>query len=158
MKIVFVRSKKVLRCVWSDNPSKELALLCLWRLYPKKRPPLQFHCLLYRSWQPQVRPYNPVFHTVVVSWTTETFTLLYLMRVLWDFRYFMMFLLHLSVATIYASYFNVIFLWKNTFFTLAGFLKLMFPLAIFMFGGDMSMTQLYRYVLQEVWLWCLVLM
>ncbi|KAF6202022.1 hypothetical protein GE061_004418 [Apolygus lucorum] len=59
-------------------------------------------------------------------------------------RYFMMFLLHLSISTVYASYFNAIFLWRCTSFSVMGVLKLVFPVALFMFGGDTSQLQLYR--------------
>ncbi|BES98101.1 protein-cysteine S-palmitoyltransferase activity [Nesidiocoris tenuis] len=59
-------------------------------------------------------------------------------------RYFMMFLLHLSAATFYASYFNVIFLWNCTTFSFVGALKLIFPMAILVLGGDTSVLQMYR--------------
>lgn len=60
-------------------------------------------------------------------------------------RYFLMFLFHFMIATIYCSYFNMFFMW-STFvgFSWIGVLKIIFPLAIVLSGLDASLVQVYR--------------
>ncbi|XP_014248222.1 probable palmitoyltransferase ZDHHC24 [Cimex lectularius] len=59
-------------------------------------------------------------------------------------RYFLLFLFYLSVAGLYCAYYNAIFLWNTTSFAWSGIMKVVFPLAIFFSGSDMSLMQIYR--------------
>lgn len=59
-------------------------------------------------------------------------------------RYFMMFVFYLFAATAYAFVFNNLFIWSKIQFEFPmSIVKVIFPLAIFVFGFDGSMEQFY---------------
>uniref|UniRef100_A0A1B6DFT8 Palmitoyltransferase n=1 Tax=Clastoptera arizonana TaxID=38151 RepID=A0A1B6DFT8_9HEMI len=58
-------------------------------------------------------------------------------------RYFLYFLFYITVATSYGFYFYTIFLMKITTLTVNNILKFIFPLAMFTFGIDLSIEQVY---------------
>ena len=62
----------------------------------------------------------------------------------YNYRFFFMFIVHLLIGTIYATYFNCWFMWDRiNFQTPMAVLKLVFPLAMVAFGIDASENQLY---------------
>lgn len=62
----------------------------------------------------------------------------------YNHRYFMMFLFYLFVATTYAFCYNNFFVWDRIHFEFPmSIVKIIFPLAIFVFGFDGSMDQFY---------------
>ncbi|XP_015600770.1 probable palmitoyltransferase ZDHHC24 [Cephus cinctus] len=59
-------------------------------------------------------------------------------------RYFLMFVFYLFAATVYAFYFNNVFIWSRINFEFPmSIIKIVFPLAIFIFGFDGSLEQFY---------------
>lgn len=65
----------------------------------------------------------------------------------YNHRYFIAFLMYLSISTLYCSYFNAYYLWRfTTLKSIYGFLKLIFPLAVFVFGSDFSQMQFNRLI------------
>ncbi|XP_015175722.1 PREDICTED: probable palmitoyltransferase ZDHHC24 [Polistes dominula] len=59
-------------------------------------------------------------------------------------RYFIMFLLYLFIATVYAFCYNNFFIWSRIHFEFPmSIIKIIFPLAIFVFGFDGSIEQFY---------------
>lgn len=62
----------------------------------------------------------------------------------YNHRYFIMFITHLFISTIYAFVFNNLFIWQRiTFEFPLSIIKVIFPLAIFLFGFDGSIEQFY---------------
>lgn len=62
----------------------------------------------------------------------------------YNYRFFLAFIIHLLIATVYATYFNVYFMWDRINFEAPmTLLKIIFPLAMVAFGIDISETQLY---------------
>jgi palmitoyltransferase len=74
-----------------------------------------------------------------------------------NFRYFYLFLVHLCLATIYASYFNNYFIWNLLADELhwSHIVRLVMPLSILFFGIDTSMTQLYMFYYSVTLIGCL---
>lgn len=59
-------------------------------------------------------------------------------------RYFIMFLLHLFIATTYSFCYNNLFIWNRIHFEFPiSLIKIIFPIAIFIFGFDGSINQFY---------------
>ncbi|XP_011310164.1 probable palmitoyltransferase ZDHHC24 [Fopius arisanus] len=59
-------------------------------------------------------------------------------------RYFLMFVLYLFIATVYSFYYNNYFIWGRIKFDFPmSIVKMVFPLAFFVFGFDYSMDQFY---------------
>ncbi|XP_050580628.1 probable palmitoyltransferase ZDHHC24 [Bombus affinis] len=62
----------------------------------------------------------------------------------YNHRYFIMFLLYLFVATTYSFCYNNLFIWNRMHFEFPmSLIKIIFPLAIFIFGFDGSTNQFY---------------
>ena len=62
----------------------------------------------------------------------------------YNHRYFVMFLLYLFIATVYSFGFNNTFIWSRIHFEFPmSIVKIIFPLAIFVFGFDGSVDQFY---------------
>lgn len=62
----------------------------------------------------------------------------------YNYRYFLAFVIHLFIATAYATYFNSYFMWERIDFQAPMvLLKVVFPLAVVAFGIDISESQLY---------------
>ncbi|KAL1456419.1 hypothetical protein WDU94_001150 [Cyamophila willieti] len=61
----------------------------------------------------------------------------------YNHRYFMLFLFYLTVATIYATYFNLFFILNYINFNWGLLLKVFFPLAFLVFGLDTSTNHVY---------------
>ncbi|PSN30903.1 hypothetical protein C0J52_18572 [Blattella germanica] len=61
-----------------------------------------------------------------------------------NYRFFLVFIIHMLLGTIYATYFNSWFIWENVDFrTPMAIVKLIFPLAMVAFGIDLSVNQMY---------------
>lgn len=58
-------------------------------------------------------------------------------------RFFLSFLLHLSIATIYSMYFQTIFFVQNSSFTIFTFVRFVFPLAVLVMGYDVTLEHVY---------------
>lgn len=62
----------------------------------------------------------------------------------YNHRYFMMFLFYLFVGTTYSFYYNNFFIWNKFNFEFPmSLIKIIFPVAIFIFGFDGSIDQFY---------------
>ncbi|XP_069694188.1 probable palmitoyltransferase ZDHHC24 [Periplaneta americana] len=62
----------------------------------------------------------------------------------YNYRFFIIFAVHLLIATAYATYFNSFFMWDRlNFETPMALVKVIFPLAMVAFGIDASETQLF---------------
>lgn len=64
----------------------------------------------------------------------------------YNHRYFMAFLLYLTIGTIYATYFNLFFILNYVNFNWGLLLKVMLPLAFLVFGLDTSTNHIYLIV------------
>ncbi|KAK9499250.1 hypothetical protein O3M35_002319 [Rhynocoris fuscipes] len=62
----------------------------------------------------------------------------------YNHRYFIVFLFYFTIAATYCSYFNIFYILKYTSFNVIGFLKLLLPLAAFLFGHDVFTLQFHR--------------
>lgn len=61
----------------------------------------------------------------------------------YNHRYFMLFLLYLTIGTVYATYFNIFFILNYVKFNYFLLLKVMLPIAFLVFGLDTSTNHVY---------------
>ncbi|XP_071449821.1 probable palmitoyltransferase ZDHHC24 isoform X2 [Hetaerina americana] len=64
----------------------------------------------------------------------------------YNHRFYLMFILHLFIATLYATVFNNTFIWKHFNWGVVAVMKVLFPLAMLVYGFDASPSSFYVFL------------